>query len=275
MNKKILKMIALVLAIILIAGVCWMANAFVGNPVSKALATRTAENHLASEYGDTDFYIDRVFYSFKDGCYHAFILSPTSIDTDFSLAINMWGKLRLDTYDSVTRGFNTGMRLNEEYRALTDQIFESNSFPYQSDICFGMLQIESQEAIDDPDLTDIPEYALVYEDLIIDKIYDIRELGAQAGRLCVYVDSEELTYEIAAEMLLTIRGLFDEANIPFRTIDFTLQHPKPEEGIRDDEFIGTGEFPYEEIYAEGMADRIKAADEALKAYYAEQDAKYK
>ena len=47
MKKKHLKIAALILALAIIAGLCLFANALVGNPVSKALATRTAKGHLA------------------------------------------------------------------------------------------------------------------------------------------------------------------------------------------------------------------------------------
>ena len=46
MKKKILKIAALVIAIALIIGVCWFANGLVGNPISKSLATRTAEKYI-------------------------------------------------------------------------------------------------------------------------------------------------------------------------------------------------------------------------------------
>ena len=46
MKKKVLKIIALVMAIALIVGVCIFANSLVGNPISKWVATNTAEKHL-------------------------------------------------------------------------------------------------------------------------------------------------------------------------------------------------------------------------------------
>ena len=46
---------------------------------------------LAATYSDTDYYIDCISYNFKDGNYHAFIKSPTSIDTEFTLSITMSG----------------------------------------------------------------------------------------------------------------------------------------------------------------------------------------
>ena len=85
MKKRILKIAAFVFAIALIVGVCVFANGLVGNPISKAIATNTAEKHLEENYADKDFEIERVFYSFKDGYYHAFIYSPSSIDSDFTM----------------------------------------------------------------------------------------------------------------------------------------------------------------------------------------------
>ena len=55
MKKKILKIAALVIAIALIIGVCWFANGLVGNPISKSLATRTAEKYIEENFPDTDF----------------------------------------------------------------------------------------------------------------------------------------------------------------------------------------------------------------------------
>ena len=108
MKKRILKIAALVFALVLIVGVCIFANGLVGNPISKAVATNTAEKHLEETYADKDFVIDRVIFSFKDGYYHAFITSPSSIDSNFTLVVDMWGNLRSDTYeDRVLSGWNT------------------------------------------------------------------------------------------------------------------------------------------------------------------------
>ena len=90
-------------------------------------------------------------------------------------------------------------------------------------------------------------------------------MGRQAGHLIVYVDDQELTFENAAKILLDIKAEFDEANIPFRAIDLSMR--------TDGERINFDNFPYEDIYEEGLIDRIKAAHEELEAYYAEQDGK--
>lgn len=275
MKKKVLKIIAFIIAIALILGICWVANGLNGNPISKMLAKKAANEYLEENFSDTDYYIEELGFSFKFSNYYAHVRSVTSMDTQFTLHIDMLGNVYFDTYDSVTVGFVTARRVEQEYRDLTDQIFDNPSFPYPSDIGYGTLEIYPREALDDPNVNGIPDYALIQQDLILDQIYDIRELGRQAGHLIIYVESDTISFELAAQIMLGIRAEFDKANIPFRTMDFVLQLPLPEEGPRPDEEVRVKDFQYEDIYQENLINRIKAAHEELDAYYAEQDAKYK
>ena len=116
-RKKILKITALIVALVLLGGLAWFANGMIGNPISRHLATKTATKHLEANYSDTTYKIDEVIYSFKDGHYYARVSSPDSIDGDFSIEINMLGKLIDDHYDTyVADGTNTARRLDMDYR---------------------------------------------------------------------------------------------------------------------------------------------------------------
>ena len=57
----------------------------------------------------------------------------------------MAGNVFYDTYEDVKTGYITARRLEQEYRELTKQIFESPAFPYKSDIQYGTLEIHSQD----------------------------------------------------------------------------------------------------------------------------------
>ena len=273
MKKKHLKILALVVAFASIIGLGLFANAFLGNPLSKMLAKSTAQNYLTVTYSDTDYYIDRVSYNFKDGNYNAYIKSPTSIDTEFTLSITMFGKLQWNSYEDVITGSNTARRIDQEYRELTDTQFNDPSFPYNCYIGFGTLEIYPAYLIENADLADVPSYALNQDELILDKIYNIPELGRQAGHLIIYVENNTVTIEQAAQIMLGIKEQFDAAGIPFAAMDFTLQYPRPEEGPRPEGEISVADFPYNEIYEDGMQERVSEADKALTAYYEEQDAK--
>ena len=271
MKKRILKIAAFVFAIALIVGVCVFANALVGNPISKAMATNTAEKHLEETYADKDFEIERVFYSFKDGYYHAFIYSPSSIDSDFTILIDMWGKMRYDTYeDRVLSGGNTADRISRDYRAVVDKVLDSQAFPYNEHIGYGDFDFYPRVHLEE---YSVPEYALITEDLTLDAFYDVNELGAKHGKLTIYIDDDTVSYERLTEILLDVRSIFDDAGVKFYVIDCVLEYQKNEDSSKKQEGrVEVREFLYADIYEDGMVERVKASDESAKAYYAEQDA---
>ena len=271
MKKRILKIAAFVFAIALIVGVCVFANGLVGNPISKAVATNTAEKHIEENYADKDFEIERVTFSFKDGYYHAFISSPSSIDSDFTILVDMWGKLRYDTYeDRVLSGGNTADRISRDYRAEVDKVLDSQAFPYNEHIGYGDFDFYPRVHLEE---YSVPEYALITEDLTLDAFYDVNELGAKHGKLTIYIDDDTVSYERLAEILLDIRRIFDDSGVKFYVIDCVLEYQKNEDSSKKQEGrVEVREFLYADIYEDGMVERVKASDEAAKAYYAEQNA---
>ena len=271
MKKRILKIAAFVFAIALIVGVCVFANALVGNPISKTMATNTAEKHIEENYADKDFEIERVTFSFKDGYYHAFIYSPSSIDSDFTILVDMWGKLRYDTYeDRVLSGGNTADRISRDYRAVVDKVLDSQAFPYNEHIGYGDFDFYPRVHLEE---YSVPEYVLITEDLTLDAFYDVNELGAKHGKLTIYIDDDTVSYERLSEILLDVRSIFDDAGVKFYVVDCVLEYQKNEDSSKKKEGrVEVREFLYADIYEEGMVERVKASDEAAKAYYAEQDA---
>jgi len=282
-TKKILKLTALITALVLLGGLAFFANAMIGNPVSRFLATNTAKDHLEEHYGDTTYKIDEVMYSFKDGHYYAKVSSPDSIDGDFSIELDMLGRLIDDHYDTyVADGTNTARRLDMEYRNLVDSVFQSDIFPYVSDIDYGTLEFIprsyfTDEKIHDEvkDLRDIPWYGLIYEELTIDGVYNVRELGKKAGHIILYVDTDDVTIENACSILLDVKDMLDEAGIGFYCIDLVVEYPRTSDvaPVRKEGRINVDEFLYSDIYEEGLYDRVKAAHDELTEYYNEQDAK--
>lgn len=268
MKKRALKIGALVLALCLLAGVGWLANGLLGNPVSGWLARHTAERYLRETYPDTDFGIESVNYSFKTGGYYAHISSPSSVDSHFSLSLSMTGQLLWDSYPTdVTSRWNTWQRLEEEYRALTDKVFEAPDFPYDSNIAYGSLWMEQEYGEPAPP-------GLLQSELELDKAYDMQKLGAECGRLCLYVRQEEVTAEAAAEILLDLRRRFDEAGVSFYCIDFVLNGPRNPDGSipNDDRQVETRYFLYDDITEEGLVARVRQADQEARAYHAARDA---
>lgn len=267
--KKALKIAALVVAVALIIGVCWFANALVGNPISKALAQNTAEKYVKETYGNTDYELGDVTYSFKDGYYHASVSSPSSIDTHFTLMINGFGKLNYDNYDYyVTNGWNTASRIDTDYRKAVDTVFASRSFPYDAYISYGELVFTTE---DNKSATDIPDYALITDDLTPDAYYNANELGANAGKLTVYIYDDNVSAERLSEILLDIRECFDSAGVGFHAIDCVLEYTRDEGGFYEDGRVEVMDFAYSDIYEEGLVERVEASNKAAQDYYAWQD----
>ena len=269
MKKKTLKVTALVVAIILIIGVGLFANSLVGNPVSKYLATKTAKEHLAENYSDKDFIIEEVNYNFKTGGYYARVTSPTSIDSHFSLSFNWLGKLELDCYDDVTSGWNTAMRLEDDYRNAVKAVTESKDFSEKYFLAYGEIPcVLSDYPIDE----EHPEYALQKKDLVLDKVYDIREVGANHGKLVLWANDDEVTHERLSELLLDVKNKFDKSGVTFKAVEFVLEPPKEEgEPLMSDEQIKIRNFYYSDIYEDGLVERVKKANQETIEYDKEQE----
>lgn len=267
MKKKHLKIAALLLALAMIVGLCLFANALVGNPVSKALASRAARARMAERY--PTYRLEQVNYSFKDGNYYAHLTDPAQIDGDFSMSFTGAGKLRYDSYESrVLSGENTRSRLSMEYRDLVDSVLETPRAGLPLDFGYGDLELWSREAINNEDA---PDYALITDDLVPNGVYDVRELGAQAGHLVYYLQEEQPSLERLAHWLLEIRRLMDEAGVPFVDIDLSLRYLRDENDSRPHSDLYVLHFPYEDICEEGLLQRVEQANADAIAYYAELD----
>lgn len=126
-NKSLLKIGAFILALLLIGFILFIANSFLGNPISSNIAKSTAKKYIAEKYSNLDLKIDSVKYNFKDGGYYAFIVSEKSIDTHFSVGVR-GGKVFNDSYEyMVASGQNTIDRLCKEYKNLALPILKTKA----------------------------------------------------------------------------------------------------------------------------------------------------
>lgn len=261
MKKRILKISAFCVALVLIGFICWFADSLVGNPISKLLANNAAKKHIALNYENTDYQITRVSYSFKDQLYYAHIKSPSSIDGDFTLYITKSGKIRHDDYGSrVLHHSNTANRLFFEYKTTVESVFESSLFPYKVEMAYGDLEFQRElDGIQNPD-------ALGLSDLVNDRIYNVKELGATNGKLVLYVNDDDISFEKAAEILLCAKEFAVKTDISFYTVSFCLRHEPydTETYKRPEGSIYIRNMLFSEIYEEDLAARLAqyATDES-------------
>ena len=267
--KKISKIIAIISGILLILGLLYVANAFVGNPISKMIVTKNAVKYIEETYINTDYYVDKVTYSFKTGGYYANIKSPSSEDTYFSVSYNMLGDIGYDRFPTrVADGFNTWERINSQYRKVTDDIIAN--IPYESDIAFGEI-----ETIDKGN--SILNFGLDMSELELDKNYDIAKLGSEYGNITIYVYVEEVTAEKAREVLLEIKNEFEKENQSFYAIDLVLRNSQKKElkDWQDEDSIRMEGILYTDIVEDGLLEKIETVIIETKKYYDEMDKKEK
>ena len=252
---KLKKVIAAAAALLLIGLIATFASSFMGNPISGWLANRAAKDYVAQTYPHLNLTLDKAFYNFKFSEYIVHAACPTSIDTQFALYFNSKGQFVRDDYETyVLGGFNTWQRLDTQYRAMTDSIFESPDFPYPTEIAYSRIS-------DDESL---PKFEL-------DKEYDISGLGAERGILTLYVNVKDPSAETMARVLTDLKAVFDKQGVPFAFADVTLQLPQKEDGTWPDGSFAVSAFPYEDIGSENMQEKIVQNAKDLQEYYAEQD----
>ena len=270
MKKRILKISAFCLAIVLIVGVCWFANGLVGNPISKMMARHTAEKYLVTNFPNTDYELQEVSYSFKDVGYYAHVVSPSRMDGNFTLKISMFGKITNDDYGSRVEGHgNVANRLFYEYRDMVDTVLNSYAYPYTVSMGFGDLEFDQEVG------AEVVEGAIKRSELVNDKFYNVGELGAKNGELVLYIDSDVVTNEKAAEILLKTKELMDQSGISFYSVELCLRYPPydaEKSYERPDGEIRLEDFLYTDIYEEGMIERVAKYAEDTKIFYKEKDA---
>lgn len=255
-HKKALRILAALVALVLVALILLMANDLMGNPVSGALAARTAKAHVAQNHADIDLELSKPAFSFKTKNYYVHAQSATSIDTHFTMTINPLGKLLDDDYERCVVGrWNTRSRLDDQYNQQVKAVVEADSFPYPGYIKYGYLQSEWND------------------DLVLDQQADMLEMGRDYGELTLYIEDETISAQRASQILLDIKNIMDESGAGFARASLSLIKPRIDDQPNpDDSQFEVQNFPYEDIYEEGLVQRMITAADELQAYYAQKDA---
>lgn len=148
-NRKVLKILAGVTAILLISGMLFITNAFVGNPLSAMLANKAIKEYVGRNYAFLDLELDGVNYDFKTAGYREYAKSKTSVDTRFSIYYYD-GEVKRDDYQIyVVEKFNTINRLTSEYSLIAKNII-ADELGYESNTTFviqGKDESESYENV--------------------------------------------------------------------------------------------------------------------------------
>ena len=125
---KTMKIILYTALAILLAIALFIVLSFYGNPISKIMADKAADQYLETHHRDLDLVHERAYYNFKDGTYVVRLWDKNSIDTKFTLEFDSFGKMKRDTYDE--RLFNTLRRYMGFLDDLADEIAKDSGLDF-------------------------------------------------------------------------------------------------------------------------------------------------
>lgn len=126
--SKTIKIILYTALAILLAIVLFIVLSFFGNPISKIMAEKAADQYLETHHRDLDLVHERAYYNFKDGTYVVELWDKNSIDTKFTLEFDSFGKMKRDTFDD--RLFNTFRRYMGFLDDLADEIAKDSGLDF-------------------------------------------------------------------------------------------------------------------------------------------------
>lgn len=123
--NKILKFFSVFLIVIVLI----ITNLFFGNPISKTIVNINANKYIAENYKGLDLKTNKVIYNFKDGYYDINLQDKNSIDSNFTLSFDSFGRLKFDTYDD--RISNTYRRFLYSLNDYAKKLEKENNLSYE------------------------------------------------------------------------------------------------------------------------------------------------
>lgn len=229
MNRTI-RVIAGIGALILIGLLLIITMAFTGNPISKLLATRTANKYIEENYSNMELQREEAYYNFKDESYGVRYINPRSKDIHFSIETDYLGRLKVDGYErDVLSKWNTRIRLEDEYNSYVEKIIRDN-LNYDYNMVFASTFVDGDK--DD-----------MLSDLEIDMIFDLKDIPYPQD-LSIYIYEDNRTWDRLAEVILQVDEVIEKEDLDIFTYTIMLEEARDEES-KEGEMFGVYGFPKE------------------------------
>ncbi len=245
--KKISKIIAEVVAIVLIIGLLLFVNALTGNPVSKMLAENSAKKYVNENYSKLDLVVEKTNYNFKFGYYLVFFRSSKSYDTAFSVYTNSFGKIIRDDYENeVANNFTTWRRLDSELRQIGKNLITEN-LPYNiTSAAFLSVNDDSND---------------YRKNLTKDMKLDIHNPPFDIAA-SITIQDTDVSYEKLAEVLKALAKLCADNNIKISKYNIFIENDVLVSKIygnkaREHKKLGDYNIPADLLNTDNLADTLK------------------
>ncbi len=203
MKKIMLRIAAALFAFALIGFILTFANAFMGNPISSAIATSKIKTYVKDTYPQMDLTISKASYNFKISGYGCRIASKTSMDTNFYVSYS-GGRINDDYEYEVANCFTTYRRLQSEFEEVVEAIL-AKEFPYETSMVLADYTKEAE-----------------FTNLTLDMKLDVTN-PPLTTQLSVYTSATQLTYEEMAKRLLELDKIMKNHSIPINLYSLVLE----------------------------------------------------
>ena len=259
---KIIRIIGIIILILILLTPAFL---FLGNPVSYVLTFASTGICILFEHPELDVQLDRIVYDFKFGGYNAYYSSPSSIDTHFIFVCDGLGRIRYNSIECIYDGTNTFDRIQTNYQSACDAALDAE---FSFELNFGYSQITVEHGNEVSSINkDFGILMADIENLELDGDYDFRVYAAKHGRIYLSVFDPQVTPQRAAQILLEVKEHFDRENIPFYAVELMLNT----NGVSED-YVWLVDFLYQDIYEEGLADRVAVSNNLTHDHYEEKEA---
>lgn len=154
-SKLLLKIMAGLVAFVLIGVILFMTNAFVGNPVSAMIAKKAIQQYVEQNYSFLDLEVGKSEYNFKFSSYGALAKSKTSQDTWFYIYYRN-GEVYHDDYEAnVIKKANTLNRFADEYSLIAKKLI-AKELGYENNRTFVHYDADAYEKAQEVLQLDMP-----------------------------------------------------------------------------------------------------------------------
>lgn len=255
---KLKKMIVFIVGIFLIGFCLMLYFGFEGNPVSYFIVNHVSKDYVEEKY--PGYHVENSTYSFKDGYYYVVVSLENSKDIYFSIIYDGLGKMLTDNYESSKEGnWNTFRRLDEEYRKRVDEVLMADDFSLKQD----NIQYGSIVSINDTGWSF--DFGINEQELIVDKEYDLKDIGKQGGAIIFYYEDEDISIENISYHILTLKEYLDENDVSFYALNFVLEDPT---NIDNNVYVM---IRSSDIYVENFESRLIKSIKETEEFYKEED----
>lgn len=214
--KRGIRIFSAIGALVLIIILLFLTMSFTGNPISKVLATRSADKYIEENYPDLNLQRKEAVFEFKLGNYVVEYYQENSKDFHFGIEADYLGRIIYDGYEEMILGkWNTMGRLEEELNSYVERLVRDN-LAYD----YNMVVVNILENLDDEEISSQFE---------LDEVFQFDNLPLTT-HLNLYIYEEDRSLERISEILFQLDDLMEAEGMDIYMYSIILQEPGEAEG---------------------------------------------